>query len=59
MAATVKIKFDKATVRQLFKVVVGAADVINDTSFVHGPIADMANRKWFCSSQGRPGINKQ
>ena len=36
MAAIVKTNIDKATVRQLFKAVVRAADEIHETLFLHG-----------------------
>ena len=36
MAPTAKLNIEKATVRQLFKVVVKATDEINEASFTHG-----------------------
>jgi hypothetical protein len=36
MATTTKLNIDKATVRQLFKVVARVADEIDESSFVHG-----------------------
>ncbi len=35
MASTAKLSIEKATVRQLFRVVVKATDEINEASFIH------------------------
>ncbi len=36
MATIAKLKIEKATIRQLFRVVVKATDEINEASFIHG-----------------------